>query len=282
MPSSDPPYRGRLAPTASGYLHCGHARTFAGAAARAREAGGELLLRIEDIDPQRCRPEYLAAIPEDLVWLGLAWDLAPAAEAGPRGAYLQSRALPRHEDAWRALVARGFLYASSHSRREVREQAPATDRDGGTLFPPGLRQASPRHPPARPGPQNWRFRVPDGRVVRFTDTRRGPQAFTAGEDFGDFLVWRRDNAPAYELAGAVDDLAQGITEVVRGEDLLLSTARQLLLLEALGGTPPSYCHLPLVRDPHGRRLSKTEKDLSLREWRARGHSPAEVLATPLS
>ncbi len=275
-----PAYRGRLAPTASGFLHCGHAHTFAAAADRAKRAGGELLLRIEDIDPQRCRPEYLAAIVEDLAWLGLDWQPAPAAEAGPNGAYLQSRARHRHEAAWRTLARAGLLYPSPHSRRAIAERSPPSERDGGTRFPPELRQPPPRELPHSPGPANWRFRVPEGRVVPFTDARCGPQTFTAGEDFGDFLVWRRDDAPAYELAGAVDDLAQGITEVVRGEDLLLSTARQILLLEALGATPPSYCHLPLTRDPTGRRLSKTERDLSLRELRARGHSPGEVLAMP--
>jgi glutamyl-tRNA synthetase len=277
-----PAYRGRLAPTASGYLHCGHARTFAAAADRATQAGGELLLRIEDIDPQRCRPAYLAAIVEDLAWLGLHWQPAPSTEAGPGGAYLQSRARQRHEEAWRTLARGGFLYLSPHSRREIRELLPGTERDGGTRFPLSLREPPPREIPRHPGSNNWRFRVPEGRVVRFTDARCGPLAFTAGEDFGDFLVWRRDDAPAYELAGAVDDLAQEITEVVRGEDLLLSTARQLLLLEALGGSPPTYCHLPLVRDPTGRRLSKTERDLALRELRARGHSPSEVLAMPVA
>jgi glutamyl-tRNA synthetase len=124
----------------------------------------------------------------------------------------------------------------------------------------------------------WRFRVPDGEVVRFTDARRGAQAFTAGVDFGDFVVWRKDDVPAYELAVVADDAAMLITEVVRGEDLLRSTARQLLVYRALGATPPAWCHLPLVRDAEGRRLAKRHQALSVRELRARGLTPPQVLA----
>jgi glutamyl-tRNA synthetase len=124
----------------------------------------------------------------------------------------------------------------------------------------------------------WRFRVPDGEVVRFTDARRGAQSFTAGIDFGDFVVWRKDDVPAYELAVVADDVAMGITEVVRGEDLLRSTARQLLVYRALGATPPAWRHLPLVRDADGRRLAKRHQALSVRELRERGLTPEEVLA----
>jgi glutamyl-tRNA synthetase len=120
--------------------------------------------------------------------------------------------------------------------------------------------------------------VPDGEVIRFTDACRGERAFTAGADFGDFVVWRKDDVPAYELAVVADDVAMGITEVVRGEDLLRSTARQLLIYRALGAAPPAWRHVPLVRDEHGRRLAKRHQPLSIRELRERGLTPDEVLA----
>ncbi len=125
---------------------------------------------------------------------------------------------------------------------------------------------------------NWRFRVPDGEAIRFTDRRQGPQSYVAGEDFGDFVVWRRDDVPAYQLAVVVDDAAMQITEVVRGADLLKSTARQLLLIRALELTAPSYFHCDLVRDETGVRLAKRHDALSLRALREQGHTPEQVLA----
>ena len=168
------------------------------------------------------------------------------------------------------------------SRRELRDaaHAPHEDEEGAEpVFPPELRP-----PPgtgcdaASPAGSVWRFRVPDGESIRFTDACAGPQAFTAGTDFGDFVVWRKDDVPAYELAVVADDVAMGITEVVRGEDLLRSTARQLLIYRAIGATPPAWCHLPLVRDADGRRLAKRSHALSIHELRASGLSPAQVLA----
>lgn len=185
-------------------------------------------------------------------------------------------------DAWRALRDRGHVYPSTVSRREVRDAAHAPhddEEDAEPIFPPELR------PPAwtgrdlvTPAGEVWRFRVPDGETIRFTDECRGEQAFVAGVDFGDFVVWRKDDVPAYELAVVADDIAMGITEVVRGEDILRSTARQLLVYRALAATPPAWCHLPLVHDAAGRRLAKRHQSLSIRELRDRGLSPCEVLA----
>ena len=127
----------------------------------------------------------------------------------------------------------------------------------------------------------WRFRVPDGRTIEFDDAMAGRVRRTAGIDFGDFVVWRRDDFPAYELAVVADDHAMEVAEVVRGEDLLTSTARQLLLYEALGCTAPAFCHVPLVRDADGRRLAKRTGGLAIRELRVRGFSPADVLSGPL-
>jgi glutamyl/glutaminyl-tRNA synthetase len=267
-------YRGRIAPTPTGDLHVGHARTFVTAACRAEDAAGALVLRIEDLDPLRCRPEWTERVIEDLAWLGVRWTEGP---------YYQSRRRSVFEAAWRALRDAGHVYPSPTSRREIRDaaHAPHEEEEGAEpIFPPHLR------PPPGAGREAespagvvWRFRVPDGEVIRFTDACRGPQAFTAGVDFGDFAVWRKDDVPAYELAVVADDVAMGITEVVRGEDLLRSTARQIVVYRALGATPPAWCHLPLVRDAAGRRLAKRYQALSVRELRARGHTPAEVLAT---
>ena len=266
-------YRGRIAPTPTGDMHVGHARTFVAAWRRAHEAGGALVLRIEDLDPLRCRPAWTARAIEDLAWLGVRWTEGPV---------LQSERRPVFEAAWRRLRDAGAIYPSDVSRRELRDAAHAPhedEEDAEPIFPPALR------PPPRagrdavsPAGSVWRFRVPDGETVRFTDAVRGPQAFTAGEHFGDFVVWRKDDVPAYELAVVADDVAMGITEVVRGEDLLRSTARQLLVYRALGTDPPAWRHLPLVRDAEGRRLAKRHAALSVRELRARGHGPAEVLA----
>jgi glutamyl-tRNA synthetase len=254
-------------------MHVGHARTFVEAWRRAEAAGGSIILRIEDLDPLRCRDEWTTQAIDDLAWLGVRWTEGPDYQSQRRSTY---------EDAWRALRDGGHIYPSTVSRREVRDaaHAPHEDEEGAEpIFPPELR------PPIGtgrdielPGGVVWRFRVPDGEVIRFTDACRGAQAFTAGADFGDFIVWRKDDVPAYELAVVADDIAMEITEVVRGEDLLCSTARQLLVYRALGATPPSWCHLPLVRDESGRRLAKRHQSLSIRELRERGLSPAEVLA----
>lgn len=266
-------YRGRIAPTPTGDMHVGHARTFVTAWRRAVEAGGSVVLRIEDLDPLRCRPEYTESAIADLTWLGVRWSEGP---------YFQSHRRPVFEEAWRRLRDAGVIYPSTVSRKELRDaaHAPHEDEEGAEpIFPPELRPPPGTGRDAEsPAGVVWRFRVPDGDVVRFTDACRGPQSFTAGVDFGDFVVWRKDDVPAYELAVVADDIAMGITEVVRGDDLLRSTARQLLVYRALGASPPAWCHLPLVRDAEGRRLAKRYQPLSIRELRERGLTPEEVLA----
>ena len=279
--------RGRLAPTPSGLLHAGHARTFAIAAERAGSAG--LVMRIEDLDGPRCRPEYAAAALEDLRWLGLEWTEGPDV-GGPFGPYVQSERTAWYLEIWRRLEAAGVIYPSPHSRRDVDAAAtaphddPATDPateppppgarslrdrvtpDAEPLFPTALRPARWERA-AAPGGVPWRFRVPDGRVIEFHDALCGTVRRTAGVDFGDFVVWRRDALPAYELAVVADDHAMEIEEVVRGEDLLTSTARQLLLYEALGWTPPAWCHTPLVCDAEGNRLAKRSGGRAIRDLR---------------
>ena len=337
-------YAGRLAPSPTGLLHLGHARTFWIAAERARMAEGtkgtqgtkgsegtegtegELFLRNDDLDGARCRAEYVAAMVEDLRWLGLRW----------RGAMVsQSERVPLYRAALARLHAAGVIYPCKRSRRDVAEAASAPHEGGsgtgcqpvksGTgilpvesntgrmpvdlretragspchskptgwqpvpldahdepVFPREWRPAAGAPVPALPRAgdpitTNWRFRVPDDETICFTDNALGPQRAVAGRDFGDFLVWRRDNLPSYQLACAVDDAAMGITEVVRGADLVKSTFRQILIFRALGAMAPQYYHCPLMNDDGGQRLAKRHDALALRALRARGVTPDEIL-----
>ena len=270
--------RGRLAPTPTGLLHAGHARTFAVAAGRAGDAG--LVLRIEDIDGPRCRADFTQAAIDDLRWLGLRWTEGPDV-GGPHAPYEQSGRTDWHLDVWCRLEAAGAIYPSPHSRRDVEQAATAPhDADTEPLFPVALRPTR-RERAAAPGGVPWRFRVPDGRTIEFHDALEGRIRRTAGVDFGDFVVWRRDDLPAYELAVVADDHAMQIAEVVRGADLLTSTARQILLYEALGWSPPAWCHAPLVCDATGNRLAKRTGGLAIRDLREAGWTPHEVLTRPL-
>ena len=259
--SGGPLYRGRLAPTPSGYLHAGHGQTFRIAWERARERGGKVVLRNDDLDAQRCRPEYQEAMFEDLRRFGLDWDEGPDRE-GPRGPYAQSARRPLYQKYWDQLCRERKIYPSPHSRKDVRAALSAPHEEGGqsgeALFPASLRPAPDWEYPAEGEAINWRFRVPDGETISFVDGRMGACSFTAGEDFGDFLVWRKDGFPSYEFATVVDDHLMGITEVVRGEDLLLSTARQILLYRVLDWPVPDFYHCPLVRDAAGQRLAKRQ------------------------
>ena len=263
------PYRGRIAPTPTGHLHLGHAATFWKAYERAVQARGVAILRIEDLDPNRCKSDYAAAAIEDLRWLGIEWHEGP---------FYQSRRRELYLNAWRRLRDGGFIYPCVRSRRDV-AQAALAPHEEDPVFPVEWRT------PVEEGRQfqdpkdrNWRFRVPDREVIGFRDGNCGDVSRTALRDFGDFLVWNRDNVPAYELAVVVDDLIMGVTEVVRGEDLLTSTARQILLYRALDAAPPAFFHCPLVLDKDGRRLAKRDASLSLRALRTEGRSAEWVIA----
>lgn len=258
-------------------MHLGHARTFLLAQEQARSAGGRLVLRIEDIDRQRCREEFEEALMGDLRWAGLNWDEGPDC-GGDCGPYRQSERWELYVCRWRELRNMGAIYPCFCSRRDVQLAAGAPHEEGGDLVYPGTcRDLGARFASEEEALSvNWRFRVKDGERVAFLDGGQGPQSFVAGEAFGDFLVWRKDGMPAYELAVVADDIAMEITEVVRGEDLLISTARQLLLYRALGKEPPSFFHGPLVRDREGRRLAKRSRSLALREMRRRGIAPQDL------
>lgn len=251
-------YRGRIAPSPTGLLHLGHARTFQTAHDRCRAALGTLIYRNDDLDGLRCRPEFVEAAIEDLRWFGLTWDEGP---------YSQSERMTLYRKAFEQLRADGHLFPCRCSRKEIASALSAPHAsDEEPPYPGTCRAASADVPRAG---VNWRFRVPDGREIQFADGHYGPQKATAGHEFGDILVWRKDDLPSYQLACVVDDALMRITEVVRGEDLLGSTLRQLLLSEALGHKPPAYFHCPLVKDEHGVRLAKRHDALSLRAQRAR-------------
>ena len=270
-------YRGRLAPSPTGLLHIGHARTFWTAAQRAIQNEGTLILRNEDLDPQRSRPEFARAMIEDLRWLGITWTEGPDC-GGPYEPYVQSERRAHYIDAWRKLRDTGFIYPCTCSRKDLAQAAAApNDLDDEPLYPGKCRTHSNASSFAEPAGVNWRFRVPDGKEITFTDLNLGQQCYVAGRDFGDFLVWRRDDVPAYQLAVVVDDATMQITEVVRGADLLKSTTRQLLLQRALGLPIPAYFHCELVRDAEGVRLAKRHDSLSIRHLRESGMSPQAAL-----
>jgi glutamyl-tRNA synthetase len=273
-------YRGRLAPSPTGYLHLGHARTFWVAQVRARRAGGSLVLRSDDLDATRFRLDFARAMIEDMRWIGLSWDEGPDV-GGPHAPYEQSRRLPLYRAALERLHGAGLIYPCSRSRKDVIEAAGAPHEGGADEEP--VYPASFRPGPGAPLPplgaaisSNWRLRVPDGQELQFVDSRLGIQRAVAGRDFGDFPVWRRDDCPSYQLACAVDDAAMGVTEVVRGEDLIRSTFRQLLIYRALGLAAPGFHHCPLMTDESGVRLAKRHDSLSLRTLRERGDDPRSI------
>ncbi|HWH72154.1 MAG TPA: tRNA glutamyl-Q(34) synthetase GluQRS [Candidatus Sulfotelmatobacter sp.] len=283
QPSPPITYRGRLAPSPTGYLHLGHARTFWIAQQRATAQAGTLVLRNEDLDRARYKPEFVPAMLEDLHWFGLRWQEGPDC-GGPFGPYAQSQRRRFYVEAFQKLRAGNFIYPCVCSRQDVLRalQAPHRGEDE-PVYPGSCRPgtATARSESARPvavARVNWRFRVPDGEDISFVDGYYGWQHFVAGKDFGDFVVWRHDDIPAYQLAVVVDDALMRITEVVRGEDLLKSTARQLLLYRALGFEPPRFYHCPLVTDAAGVRLAKRHDALSLRSLRAQGRTPEHLRA----
>ncbi|HZD33506.1 MAG TPA: tRNA glutamyl-Q(34) synthetase GluQRS [Candidatus Angelobacter sp.] len=278
VPCASPTYRGRVAPSPTGLLHIGHAATFWTAYLRAQENTGALIFRDEDLDPQRCKPEFAAAMLQDLHWLGVRWQEGPDV-GGEFGLYRQSQRRELYLDVWRKLYDLGAIYPCTCSRKDLVLAAMAPNEDDELLYSGRCRNPLGGHPSYdSPAGVNWRFRVPDGQVIEFIDQCQGSQSFVAAEDFGDFVIWRRDDVPAYQLAVVVDDAAMQITEVVRGADLLKSTARQLLLLRALGLPVPAYYHCELLRDASGVRLAKRHDALSLSALRERGHTPEQVLA----
>jgi glutamyl-tRNA synthetase len=287
-------YRGRLAPSPTGYVHLGHARTFWIAQQRARGNGGKLILRNEDLDSTRFKMEFVPAMIEDLRWFGFEWSEGPDC-GGPFAPYNQSERMEVYRAALEKLRVGGFIYPCTCSRKDIRQAARAPHAEDEDVIYPGtcrpkessstgvspvffnvVRKSETHGRDARATSFSWRFRVPDGETISFVDGNCGEQRFVAGKDFGDFVVWRGDGVPAYQLACVADDAAMQITEVVRGADLLVSTARQILLYRALVLTPPAFFHCPLWLDEAGVRLAKRHDALSLRTLRARGETPESL------
>jgi len=279
-------YRGRLAPSPTGFLHLGHARTFWAAQERAREKGGELILRNDDLDSTRYKMEFVEAMLEDLRWFGFAWSEGPDC-GGPFGPYNQSERMSFYQAALEQLRAGGSIYPCTCSRKDIQMAVTAPHAaDDEVIYPGTCRSKSDKWRVAggKPGdatPQGTRhaalrFRVPDGEVISFRDGNLGEQRFVAGKDFGDFVVWRGDGVPAYQLSCTVDDAAMRVTEVVRGADLLVSTARQILIYRALGLAVPDFYHCELMLDDGGQRLAKRHDALSLRTLREQGNSPVKL------
>ncbi len=273
-PAGRPGYRGRLAPSPTGYLHLGHARTFWTAQQRARSQGGELILRSEDLDRARCRPEFAAAMLDDLRWFGLDWSEGPDV-GGKFGPYNQSERMPFYRAALATLRSGNFIYPCTCSRKDIQAAVTAPHAADDEAVYPGTCRGK-RAADIAGRQFSWRFRVPDGEAIVFEDGHFGEQRFVAGKDFGDFVVWRHDDVPAYQLACVVDDRAMQITEVVRGADLLVSAVRQTLLYRALGWSPPAFYHCDLLHDGQGERLAKRHDALSLRTLKSSGISPVEL------
>lgn len=255
---------GRLAPSPTGHLHLGHARSFLLAWWHARSRGGRVVLRIEDLDVERARPEFVEATIADLRWLGIDWDGEPLVQSSGESAIA---------DAAANLLARGLAYPCTCTRREIQSAASA----------PHAGESGPRYPGTCRG--RWtsieaaesatgrapalRFVVREG-PVEIVDELQGTRTYDVARDVGDFPIYRRARSPAYQLAVVVDDARQGVTEIVRGDDLLESAARQALLQDALGLPRPRWWHVPLVTDATGRRLAKRSDDVSLASLRAAG------------
>ncbi len=263
---------GRLAPSPTGHLHLGHARSFLLAWWSARSQGGRVVLRIEDLDVERCRPEYINDCERDLEWLGLDWDV------GPR---LQSDGLEEILAAANRLVEEGFAYPCVCTRGDIKASSTAPHEGETEWRYPGTCRGfyqSRSEAAAQSGrPAALRFRVEPG-LVTVNDAVAGARTFDVFSDVGDFPILRRNESPAYQLAVVVDDARDGVTEVLRGDDLLASGARQQLLYRALDLPVPRWVHVPLVADDQGRRLAKRADDFSLHDLRLRGVDPRKLVA----
>jgi glutamyl-tRNA synthetase len=268
-PSSFPSV-GRLAPSPTGAQHVGNARTYLIAWLSARSRGGRVVLRIEDIDSPRVKSGASEAALEDLRWLGLDWDDGPV---------FQTDRLSFYQAPLATLQANELVYPCTCTRSDVERAASAPHAENEGPVYPGTCAGRKVADAAQLGdhPYAWRFRV-DRESIEFTDGFRGPIRINLREAGGDFVVWKSaEGSPAYQLAVVVDDAAQQVTEVIRGDDLVTSTPRQLLLYEALGLKPPQFIHVPLVVGPDGRRLAKRHGDTRLSTLRQSGVKPESLL-----
>lgn len=265
----------RLAPSPTGALHLGNVRTFLLNWGAARQGGWRIVMRIEDLDGPRVKPEAAAQALDVLAWLGMDWDGEPI---------YQSHDLSPYDEAIELLDRKGLVYPCPATRREIEAAASAPHADEHELRYPGLYRPRPRNiedsgpPPIPPDAETaTRLIVPDGPIA-FTDEAHGAQAVDVQQQVGDFVVHTKANLPAYQLAVVVDDARQAVTDVIRGDDLLRSTARQVLLYGCLDlGPPPRYRHVPLIYGPDGRRLAKRHGDTRVASYRDHHAAPPEKI-----
>ncbi|AKU96152.1 glutamyl-Q-tRNA synthetase [Labilithrix luteola] len=276
MHSGSRPLRTRFAPSPTGDLHLGSAWTALASWALARASGGITILRVEDVDTPRVVPGSAARIATDLAWLGLEWDEGPD-EGGTHAPYIQSARSEIYDDALRKLEAAGLTYLCDCSRAEIARVASAPHA-GEEMVYPGTCRHSPPDRELKRAPA-IRLRVPDHTRISFVDRLRGPNEQHVDVSVGDFVLRRGDGVYAYQLVVAVDDALMNVSDVVRGVDLLGSTARQILLMRMLGfgDRVPSYTHVPLVVAPGGERLAKRTQGATVRELRERGVQAEEVV-----
>ena len=263
-------YRGRYAPSPTGEMHLGNAWTALLAWLHARSHGGRFVLRVEDLDPGRSKPIYETQLLQDLRWLGLDWDEGPDV-GGAFGPYRQSERSEHYRRLLEALRQEKRLYACACTRAELSAGAPHPGEQGWPYSGACRERQLPFD-----GPYSLRIRTPH-KIYGFQDERYGWFQQDLAAAIGDFVVRRADGAPAYQLAVVADDAAMAITHVVRGDDLLDSTPRQLFLYELFGRRPPAFLHLPLLVDESGRRLSKRQRDLSIAALRSKGVSAETII-----
>lgn len=268
---------GRFAPSPSGRMHLGNIFCALLAWLSARAQNGNMLLRIEDLDTSRCTEEKARVLMDDLLWLGLDWDYGAAPDK-PADEYYQSRRSGIYKKFFDRLDAEGLIYPCFCSRAELHAASAPHASDGHFVYPGTCRRLTAAQRAAKMAGAHkcaWRICVPDETIV-FSDLHYGVQSLNLAREWGDFIVRRSDGIYAYQLAVVTDDALMGVTEVIRGSDLLTSSAPQLYLYKQLGFTPPKFGHLPLLTAPDGRRLAKRDLDLDMGALRQRYKTPEAV------
>ncbi len=265
---------GRFAPSPSGRMHLGNIYTALLSWLSVKSRGGQWILRIEDLDPQRSKIEHARMIEDDLSWLGLEWDEGGLDGKGPNGPYIQSQRHHFYEKAFERLKDTGLCYRCRCTRADIMATQAPHESDGRVVYKGTCRpQTLPS--PYIEGSGAVRIAVPD-ETIEFSDRICGKQSVNLARHCGDFVLRRADGAWAYQLAVVVDDAMMGVTEVMRGDDLLLSAVQQIYLYRLLGYQPPEFAHVPLVCNESGVRLSKRDQSLSMEYLRAH-HTPEEIL-----
>ena len=268
---------GRFAPTPSGFLHLGNVFCSLLAWLYAKSSGGKIILRVEDLDPQRCTREKADQLARDLEWLGLEWDEGAYVSTNSES-FFQSQRSEIYAQFFEQLQEQGLVYPCFCSRSELHAAEAPHLSDGRIIYAGTCRQLTPeqRQAKAQKRAPAYRLQVED-KAISFFDGHYGQQSYNLAEESGDFIVRRSDGVFAYQLAVTIDDALMGVTQVVRGCDLLSSTPMQLYIYRLLGFEPPSFCHIPLLVDATGRRLSKRDGDLEIAALRKAYGSPEPII-----